>query len=466
MLPASLVISSLFVKHYVDIPIGRLIDSMRLLELGNSNAKLHINGSSQMKTLSDSFNLMVERVIVLVDTTAQQVVDLAQAQERSQHVIELTDLNRELELSLTEVRLLNSRQETIFMGTINALVTTIEASDTYTHGHSTRVTNYSMALASRVGLPEERLRILKQAAILHDIGKIGIDKSILHKTGRLDENEMNAMRQHPVIATHILRHIEELEEVQAIVARHHERFDGKGYPFGIGGNDLPIESRILSVADTFDAMTSHRPYRKGLPLEVTINELAKNAGTQFDPQLVDHFIRLVREGELTKSTGDYHLLLENRDEPVFIKEHRLRTCTTPITALIVEDDPLSSLMVRDYFERLGHRIDTAFNASEGVQLFSGSRYDLVLLDIELPDHDGYSVARDMRRIEEEHARNCRTIICALTSSSEQEAGYKVLSSGMNLFMQKPFNSATMMGVIEMTCQASARSQGQTVQAGA
>ncbi len=302
---AAMFISTAFFSRCVSAPLGLLTKSMRLLEQGNSNAKLQINGSREMKELSDSFNLMVDRVMQLVDSTAEQIFELAQSQERVEHTAKLYALNRELEKSLADVRLLNVKQESIYLNVLNALVSTIEASDPYTHGHSARVTRYSLALAGSIGLPPERVNILEQAAILHDIGKIGIDKSILHNPGRLSGEELEIMRQHPVIATNILRHVDHLADVQDCVVKHHERFDGTGYPYGIGGSDLPIEARIMAIADTFDAMISHRPYRKGLPLEAAIQELSDNAGSQFDPELVGHFIGLLRAGELTTIPGEY-----------------------------------------------------------------------------------------------------------------------------------------------------------------
>jgi HD-GYP domain-containing protein (c-di-GMP phosphodiesterase class II) len=149
--------------------------------------------------------------------------------------------------------------------------------------------------------------LLEQAAILHDIGKIGIDKSILHNPGRLTDEEFATMQQHPVIATHILKNIDHLADVQECVVKHHERFDGNGYPYGISGDDLPVEARIMAIADTFDAMTSNRPYRKGLAVDVAVQELSNNAGTQFDPELVSVFIALLREGELNNISEGLHV---------------------------------------------------------------------------------------------------------------------------------------------------------------
>lgn len=449
---SALTISTFFIRHYVTKPLEELTRSMRLLEQGNSNAKLHINGSSQMRALSESFNLMVDRVIILLDSTAQQIFEIAQSQERNQHNTELETVNAELEKSLAEVRLLNIKQENTFMGAINALVSTIEANDKYTHGHSGRVTTYSLALASRIGLSVERRKILEQSAILHDIGKIGIDKGILHKQGKLTDDEYDTMKRHPSIALNILKNIDFIPGVRECVGKHHERFDGKGYPDGVCGDELPIEARIMSIADTFDAMTSHRPYRKGMLVEVAIRELTTHKGSQFDPELVDSFISMLRDGELA-TTGT-----RNYDRPFDVRPVAAEQIYTPITALVVEHDPVSSLMVRDFLSRMRHEVDEAYTAEAAITRFSEKRYDLVLLDTRLPDYDGYTLARGMRQIEEQIglAYNSRTVICAIVSTPEETADGQVIISGMNLSITKPFDAAVMEDLLELARQVALR----------
>jgi len=437
----------------------QLIKAMRSLEQGNSTAKISINGSTKIHKLSESFNMMVDRVIGLVDNTAHQVFELTQEQERAQHNSELIEINRALEKSLVEVSRLSSIRESMYLSVINAMVSTIEASDTYTHGHSARVTSYSLALASKIGLSEERLRTLERACILHDIGKIGIDKSILHKPGKLTNDEYASMQQHPDIAVRILQNIEHLVEVQNIVVKHHERFDGKGYPNGLSGDEIEVEARIISIADTFDAMTSHRPYRKGLPVEVAVDELIKNSGSQFDPELVAQFISLLQDGGLSEGINKERFVLES-DRRKSVLKHRIDQIPghVPINVLVVEDDHLSSLVVRDFLRRKGHEVDEAVTAEAGLRLFAEKRYDLVFLDIGLPDHDGYTVAKGMRLIEQQAGKNpnVMAIICALTSYSMDEAGEKALTSGMNMFVEKPFNLEIMNGVVEMACKVAER----------
>jgi putative nucleotidyltransferase with HDIG domain len=214
----------------------------------------------------------------------------------------LTTIAAQASIAIKNARLYEER-ETTYLSTVQALVSTIEASDSYTRGHSERVTRYSIALARQLGLTPEAVRSLEQAAILHDIGKIGVDSALLHKAENLSGIDVNVLRQHPLIGVRILEPINFLKNVRTIIEQHHERFDGLGYPWGISGEDLLLESRILAVADTYDAMTSDRPYRKSIPHEETVREIAANAGTQFDPQVVDAFLTLWNEGRLTEEAG-------------------------------------------------------------------------------------------------------------------------------------------------------------------
>jgi len=191
---------------------------------------------------------------------------------------------------------LYDEQQKVYMNTVHALVTATEASDSYTRGHSERVTRYSMELAKELNLTKDRLKVIERAAILHDIGKIGIDMTLLHKTDKLTPPDVYNLQQHPVIGMNILEPIEFLQDVRICIGQHHERYDGQGYPFKVPADQLLLESRILAIADAFDAMTSDRPYRKALPVKKAMQELIDNAGSQFDPELVPHFIGLLKSG--------------------------------------------------------------------------------------------------------------------------------------------------------------------------
>ncbi len=182
----------------------------------------------------------------------------------------------------------------IYMETIQALSKTIEAKDKYTRGHSNRVKEYAVKLAKAMNLGDKEVENIETAALLHDIGKIGIDDNILKKPDKLSKEEYDMIKQHPVIGANILQGVDFLKGIVNIVKYHHERYDGKGYPDGLSGDDIPLEAAILSVADSFDAMTSDRPYRQALPIEKAIDEIKNSEGKQFDPKLAKVFVEIIK----------------------------------------------------------------------------------------------------------------------------------------------------------------------------
>jgi putative nucleotidyltransferase with HDIG domain len=184
----------------------------------------------------------------------------------------------------------------LFTGSLKTLVATIEAKDNVTSGHSLRVTKISRIIAEEMGLNKEGLRILEISALLHDIGKVGVPESILGKPAPLNENEFIRMREHSARGAEIIKNIKNVEEVVTAVRHHHERFDGSGVPDGLKGESIPLLSRIIAVADAFDAMTYDRPYRKGVAIERAAKEIEKWSGTQFDPKVVAAFVRAYNNG--------------------------------------------------------------------------------------------------------------------------------------------------------------------------
>lgn len=178
------------------------------------------------------------------------------------------------------------------------LAKAIEKRDRYTGGHTDRVTEYAKLTAKQLDWPEERLAVLELAGHLHDVGKIGVPDAVLNKPGKLTVEEFEMMKAHPEIGEQIIRGIDFLEALIPYVLYHHERYDGKGYPKGLSGEAIPIEGRLLAVSDTFDAMTSSRPYRKRLDPERAIEEIKRCSGTQFDPNIVVVFLEIWRAGLL------------------------------------------------------------------------------------------------------------------------------------------------------------------------
>ena len=192
-----------------------------------------------------------------------------------------------------ELQATYDKLESAYMETIETLRFTVEAKDTYTRGHSDRVAEYSELIGKALGLPETDLKTLKIGGLFHDIGKIGIPDSILLKTTKLDNDEYSEIKNHPAIGAHIISNATIFKDIIPIVKHHHERYDGNGYPSKLQGEDIPYLARITAVADAFDAMTSKRSYRDSLTLEAVREEIEKNMGTQFDPEIAKVFLHIL-----------------------------------------------------------------------------------------------------------------------------------------------------------------------------
>ena len=250
------VVLGFLVSARITRPIRKLVEGTRRISYGDLLFRVNIRGKDEMAELANSFNEMAE---VLLQS---------------------------------RVRLRN-----YFYRVVQTLVRTIEAKDTYTRGHSDRVADYSQKIALKMDFPEEKVESLKEAALLHDIGKLGVQERILNKKDKLSDEEWELIRQHPSIGEEILKPVLSDEEMLSVVKSHHERYDGKGYPDKISGENINIFAQIVAVADTYDAMTSARAYRPALSKEVAIEELRKNSGTQFNPKVVEAFLEVLQEEE-------------------------------------------------------------------------------------------------------------------------------------------------------------------------
>jgi putative nucleotidyltransferase with HDIG domain len=194
------------------------------------------------------------------------------------------------------------RVERSYDATLIALTHALDARDKETEGHSRRVVEYTRLVAVRLGITGEDLKLLCHGALLHDIGKIGVPDGILHKPGPLTEAEWQVMRRHPEIGAHMVEEVEYLTEARRIILHHHERWDGRGYPLGLRGTQISQGARAFAIADTIDAITQDRPYRRGRSFDEAREELLKNSGQQFDPDAVDAFLSIA-EGELVRIAG-------------------------------------------------------------------------------------------------------------------------------------------------------------------
>jgi len=219
--------------------------------------------------------------------------------QRTSRIIELSRLQKSLQNEVEyKTRKLEKRSRQLKRMTVQVMQTlagTIDAKDKYTNGHSIRVAEYSRMIASRLNMNLHDQENIYYIGLLHDIGKIGIPDEIINKTSRLTDEEYAVIKTHPVIGSEILEKMSELPEIALGARWHHERFDGKGYPDGLKGEDIPIIARIIGVADAYDAMTSKRSYRDVLPQEVVLSEIEKGKGSQFDAEMAEHMVSIIKE---------------------------------------------------------------------------------------------------------------------------------------------------------------------------
>ncbi len=222
---------------------------------------------------SDKFN----QLLLLIESGIKSIAQMNQIKK----------INEELQNA-------NDQLEKAYLESIETLRFTVEAKDSYTRGHSDRVSAYSVLIGKHLNLPEEDLKTLKIGGLFHDIGKIGVPDSILLKESKLTDDEYSEIKNHPSIGAHILSNATIFQNIIPIVKHHHEKYDGHGYPAQLKGEDIPYFARIAAIADSFDAMTSRRTYRNSLPIETVISEFERCKGTQFDPELDDLFLDILK----------------------------------------------------------------------------------------------------------------------------------------------------------------------------
>lgn len=243
-------------------------------------------------TVTVTLGLMAGRLATL---RRQHSDRLAQMQLR------LEEWNRDLELRVEDktrtLRQMHEQLQQAYLQTVTAFVQALGAKDQYTQGHSHTVATYAKLIGQELGLHGERLQTLLQGCELHDIGKIAVPDTILMKPGPLTKEEYEIVKQHPVWGAKILEPLTFLKDVAMTVRQEHERWDGRGYPDGLKGEEIRLEARVVSVADAWDAMTSNRPYRAPMSRDAAILELTRGAGTQFDPMIVDAFLRVLEHGK-------------------------------------------------------------------------------------------------------------------------------------------------------------------------
>jgi putative nucleotidyltransferase with HDIG domain len=254
-------LGALVLSSLITTPIKRLMSAIKVLSTGTKFHRIPAGSSDEFGELLRSFNRMAETI---------------QGQQ-------------------TELREYAARLEAAYLGMVRVTAASIEARDPYTIGHSARVAQLSCALGKRLGMGDAELGHLERAALFHDVGKIGMPDDVLLKEEQLTGRELEVMRRHPLEGAEILRMAPFLDRYVAIVAAHHERYDGTGYPAGRKDSEIPVHAQIIALADAYDAMTTTRPYRQALTNEEAVDGLLEFRGTQFSPVLTDAFVKMLRE---------------------------------------------------------------------------------------------------------------------------------------------------------------------------
>ena len=255
------------------------IDDFHRMIVDKENNKIYLNTYKAVRYPNQE---VAATMVITRDITEKQIMEQDQLKNNQilqEQVLDLTD-----------------KLNILFLSSLTCIVNTVEFKDPYTKGHSMRVTDISKTFVEQTFGQTQLLSEIEIAGQLHDVGKIGIRDSILNKPGKLTSEEYEQMKMHPVITEQILSPISKLKSIIATAKHHHERFDGKGYPDGLRGEEIPVGARILALADSYDAVTSERPYRKALTRERAISEIRDNLGTHYDPELGIKFIDLVESG--------------------------------------------------------------------------------------------------------------------------------------------------------------------------
>lgn len=295
MMALVMLLGGLLTARYIMKPLRKLMEAIQGVSEGDLNARSRLDSTDELGAISKAFDRMLDWLAEMnierdghLETLTEQNQEISLQKQEIHALYEMTDaMNQELETSIFKL------QEG-YLATVRSLANAIEANDEYTRGHCDRVSRFAKDLGKAADFTARELKNLEYASILHDVGKLGIPDTLINKPGRLTEEEFQLVRRHPAIGAEILDGVAFLEESRTILLQHHERVDGGGYPAGLSGDAIHPAARILAIADSYDAMTSNRPYRMApLSHEEALKELERGRGTQFDPFLTDRFIAMM-----------------------------------------------------------------------------------------------------------------------------------------------------------------------------
>ncbi len=331
-----------------------------------------------------------------------------------------TKLQEAVEERTAELKQQEMKTRNLFLQTVAALSEAVDAKDRYTSGHSRRVAEYARMIAERMGKSKEEQEEIFQAGLLHDVGKIRVPAEIINKPGRLTDEEFALIKIHPVTGYRILHEVSE-ETLIAISAKyHHERYDGKGYPNGLVGEQIPEIARILGVADSYDAMTSNRSYRDALPQDVVSAEIEKGKGTQFDPQIADIMLQMMQEDteyRMRQREGMKKRILSVDDEPMNNK----------IVARIMKDEPM-------------YEIVAASDGAQALELLEEQDFDLILLDMMMPEMDGLETMKRIRQ-------KSQIPVVIMTADKTLDTSVEFAKLGCDDYLTKPLQPLLLKEVV-------------------
>jgi HD-GYP domain-containing protein (c-di-GMP phosphodiesterase class II) len=277
-------LAAMFFARSLSNPINRLADASRAFARGDFSTRVEFRSKNEIGELANTFNLMAGRI-------EDHILRLRRAAEENNQ---------------------------LFLGTIRALAEAIDAKDPYTRGHSMRVNRYSVMLAHELGLSSEEIQDIHVSSLLHDVGKIGIDDHVLKKPGKLTPEEFEIIKKHPVLGANIMAPIPQMQKILPGLRWHHERWAGGGYPDGLQGEEIPLMARIIAVADTFDAISTHRPYQTAMTFPEALQLVNKLKGVNLDERVVEAFNRVYAAGRIRPEPEDAALHAQQHQEPVVV----------------------------------------------------------------------------------------------------------------------------------------------------
>ena len=346
--------------------------------------------------------------------------------EKAECVVKMEVFQKELKSKVdeqtVELREQQRKLNEAYWQTVTALSEAVDAKDRYTSGHSKRVAEYSRVIAKRMGKSVAEQEMIYRAGLLHDVGKIRIPIDIINKPGKLTDEEYDLIKIHPITGYHILKDISEHYDIAIAAKYHHERYDGKGYPNGLLGENIPELARILAVADSYDAMTSNRSYRKGLPQSVVRNEIEKGKGTQFDSDIADIMLQIIDEDK------EYTLRQIERTEYKILMVGEDSQCNQRVKDILQNDSIYEVIM------------QNTVNVEDVLEKLEEHSFELIIIDIQMDKGNGWQI---LQAIKEKY----EIPIIVMSDDNNLRNTKEFKEVGCNDYITKSFSSLMLNEII-------------------